>query len=827
MNEPHDFSLYEPLTTREREILLLLAEILSDREIAERLLLGLNTVKWYNRQIFQKLGVKNRKQAAKRAMSLGLLSPRMPVETTVHNLPALLTPFVGRIEEQEEIGRLLGEAQPRLLTLLGPGGMGKTRLGLSASFSALAQFSSGVYFVSMAPLSSCDQLVMAISDTVGCPSLADERSPLQRLCDYLRQKTTLLVLDNFEHLLEGVTVVTAILQAAPLVRIIATSRERLNVSGEMVYPLAGLRYPETPDAEDPREYGAIQLFIQTAQREHPHFSAPDADIVRICQLVQGMPLAIELAAAWAGTLTASEIADEIARSADFLKTNLRDVPERLRSVRAVFEASWAHLSEGEKHSYAALSVFRGGFTRDAAQSVAGAHHTILAVLHGKALLWWNSETKRYYMHELLRQYAEERLAETGESRTLYAAHQRYFASFAERWTEALKDDQLNALERLAADFNNVIIAFERAICEGTPAALMPFAGIWYYYDIRGYWHEGGTILDAAIAALNGTDSVALARMLIGRAVVYERLWDFDERARLAQQSVEILQRLGEERYLSLPLSEHGISFSNADPAKAMALWRDAHRLALRYDDRLEAGVSAYLMGHFYFYRGQLEDAKRWLTEAHSYTTSLDNVWGMTFTSLMLGHLAATVGDSDKAYQLYAASLASGRKIGFPNLIFSTYVGLFGMAMREQDYRAARGYVETLLHAERAIGREAGVTAGLVLLAEVLLVLGDIEGAKRHLRDVLFHREPTNGDTRFDGIRVTGLLFSAEGQYQLALTLLTFAAQQPEYRQIDARSRNEIDDQIQHCLSVIPAGQQVAVAAGVTYEEMSALIQSSL
>ncbi|MBK9124231.1 MAG: AAA family ATPase [Chloroflexi bacterium] len=316
----------EPLHPRELEILSLLEQDLSDREIAARLHLSPTTVKWYNRQIFQKLGVESRKQAAERASALGLLEAPPDHDASPHNLPTALTPFIGRVDELDWLGRWTTDPSNRLLTVTAPGGMGKSRLAIAAAQRALTRFPDGVFFVPMAPITKPDDVVGAVAAQVGVPRIASERSVLQQICDYLSNKRLLLVLDNFEHLLDAADLVTAMLQAGPALKVLVTSRERLNLSVETVYPISGLQYPTTGTESDLGEYGAVQLFVQSAQRADPHFAGHDEDIAYICRLVQGMPLAIELAAAWVSVMTPAEIAAEIERSADVLYTDARDIP---------------------------------------------------------------------------------------------------------------------------------------------------------------------------------------------------------------------------------------------------------------------------------------------------------------------------------------------------------------------------------------------------------------------------------------------------------------------------------------------------------------------
>jgi predicted ATPase/DNA-binding CsgD family transcriptional regulator len=468
-------SLAEPLTEREQSILRLKADGLSNREIAERLVLALSTVKWYVRQAYGKLGVENQLQAVAHARALGLLEPATtPAGRPRYSLPVQTTPLVGRTEEITDIAELLANPRVRLVTLLGPGGMGKTRLALEVGWRLVEPeafgtpwvlFPDGVYFVPLQPLDSPDDVLWTVADAVSYPFQSDGRDPQQQLLDFFQEKRRLLVMDNFETVLEGADLVSAILQAAPGVQVLVTSREALNLNAETVYSLEGLPVPEP--VKGVLDYDAAQLFMQGAQRARADFELqPDEgqSLTRICRLVEGMPLAILLAAAWVEVLSLPDIADEIAHSFDFLTAEMRDAPRRQWSIRAVFEPTWQRLSERERDVFMLLSVFHGGCTRQAAQAVAGASLPVLQVLVNKAVLSLTS-SGRYEIHELLRQYAGDRLVSEGDADEACDAHCTYYAGFMRAREGDLKggDRQITALDEIESDLENVRAAWAWAV----------------------------------------------------------------------------------------------------------------------------------------------------------------------------------------------------------------------------------------------------------------------------------------------------------------------------------------------------------------------------
>ena len=452
-----DFQISEPLTKRERDILALLAQHLSDHEIADRLVVSSNTVKWYNRQIYDKLGVANRHQAVERALALELLGKKPSSAGLPHNLPAQTTAFIGRTGELKQLARLLAEESNRLITLLAPGGMGKTRLALAAAETCQSQFADGVCFVSLTPLRSPEQIVPAIADTLGLQLTTDQRTPKQQLMNFFSNKHFLLVLDNFEHLLDAATLLSDLLEAAPRLHLLVTSRERLNLNCETLYLVGGLNYPELTSVENPLDYTAVQLFLECGRRLRSSLADDELPaVIRICQLTQGMPLAVELAAAWLVALSPAEVADEIARGIDFLQTHMRDIPERQRSVVAVFEASWSQLSPDEQSAFRGLAVFRGGFTREAALAVVETRTDVLISLTNKALISYYANAGRFEMHELLRQFAEEQLKLSGELETFLSQHAAYFANFLKARLPTLQSRTPQvAVGEIQTDFDNI------------------------------------------------------------------------------------------------------------------------------------------------------------------------------------------------------------------------------------------------------------------------------------------------------------------------------------------------------------------------------------
>jgi len=397
------------------------------------------------------------------------LNPSPVSSSVLFNLPMPATAIIGRETELVEIGDLLRRSETRLVTLSGPGGIGKTRLALAIAAEQASRKEHGVWFVNLAPLSSAESVVSAIADTFKLSGLG-MADPKEALGNYLREKALLLVLDNFEHVLNAADLVADILTSAPGVQILATSRERLRLRVERVYEVGGLPFPLDADLADADTFDAVRMFVACVRHTHPQYTLSAADmpaVTQICRLAAGMPLGIELAAAWVPALPVAAIAAELATSLDLLETTMRDVPQRHRSARAVFEHSWELLTAEEQALFKQLSVFRGGFTFQAAQQVASAKLGTMARLVDKSLVRTERDG-RYDMHELLRQFAVEKLgADPGAEERTRERHSRFYLELLQRKEPELKGpQQLNALDELEREFENARDACSWALQRG-------------------------------------------------------------------------------------------------------------------------------------------------------------------------------------------------------------------------------------------------------------------------------------------------------------------------------------------------------------------------
>jgi predicted ATPase/DNA-binding SARP family transcriptional activator len=443
-------------------------------------------------------------------------------EQSVHNLPANPAPFIGRKKELDEIGRILMEPACRLLTLLGPGGNGKTRLAVEFAstihISGDMPFKDGIWFIALAPLSEKQSIVSAMTDCLQIGGHLKGSDARKKLLEHLSGRQILLVLDNFEHLLsdDNLQLVSDLLTAAPLGKVLTTSRERLDVQGETIFRVEGLEtpteelFPSSLHTNNPEStFSALQFFEQCASRIQPSFRISESnymDVSQICRKVQGMPLAIELAASWLELLSLREINTEIAKSVDFLESTRRDLPDRQRSLRAVFDSSWTMLDRQTRPVLKALSVFRTGFTREAAQAVAGASAKTLLVLTNKSWIQRLSNG-RYQIHELLKQFTLEKLArEKATFEQVQKQFCEYYSDYSLSMWEMMKGpQQRQAFSGIDSEFENIQTAWawmaddgnlEHAIDNMLPILV-------HYCESRGKVFELTGMLEAGLRVLEG------------------------------------------------------------------------------------------------------------------------------------------------------------------------------------------------------------------------------------------------------------------------------------------------------------------------------------
>jgi predicted ATPase/Tfp pilus assembly protein PilF len=705
----------------------------------------------------QDLGIHLLKDLTEPQQVFGLVHEDLPLQefpplrsmsSRPNNLPRQPTPLVGREEELAELSELLAKPDCRLLTLVAPGGMGKTRLGLQAAAEQIDEFGHGVFFVPLAGVTSVDNLPSTIAKALQLSFYGAEDLESQ-LHNYLREKHLLLLLDNFEHLIDGARSVADILAAAPEVKIVATSRRRLLLQAEWTFDVAGLPVPEKGHLETAGPYGAVELFLQSARRVQPGFNPAPEDvqaIVRVCRLVDGMPLALELAAAWVNTLSCQEIAAEIQQDLDLLATEMHDVPIRQRSVQTVFEHAWSDLSYDEQAAFAKLSVFRGGFRREAAQELTGATLRVLAELINKSLVA-RDDTGRFQVHELLRQFAAAKLGEVEEdSKASRERHAAYFCSFLKGIEESLiRGARIGPVEQINEELDNVLLAWRWAIEHSSLVLLeQSMRSLFWFYEAKAWYSEG------------------------------------EEAFRLAAESLSAMEQAGGEENKRLKLIKTHFLVREAWFASRLSRYSEARAIvpadaeALIGGDDLEGGWVAagleintlYGMGNFEGARCHLQGYDEKYERNHDYGRSWP--WSKAQTLTNLGRASGALGEYDEARQLLQEGLEILRPLG-DHIGVMLYLHTLGGVVRILgDREDAKKLFQEGLDLAEAHSYPMGVALALSDLGDLAYEEGEYETAKLRFESSLAFSDEI-GDRRGKALALTNLgrVAAALGEYEEA------------------------------------------------------------
>lgn len=742
---------------------------------------------------------------------------------TLSNLPLQITPLVGRDAELTAMEKLFTDPQCRLLTLTGMGGIGKTRLAIVFAERQRSSFQGCVFYIPLTPINSPEAIVPVMADAVGF-TFSGPTNPKEQLLNYLASQlsqSVLFVLDNLEHLLfqpaieekTGVIgLISELLHRSPNMKVLATSRERLNLQGEWTYELYGLSVPPTGFSGRLDDYSAAAMFVQCARRAMVDFEVTEAEqnaVIHICQMLDGIPLAIELAAAWVGVLSCQEIAQEIDTNIDFLTTSMRDIPERHRSIRASFEHSWKLLSGEEQDVLRKLSVFQGGFDRKAAEQIAGASLMLLASLVSKSLVR-RTESGRYDLHEVIRQFASSYLKRDPQSCETYECHCEFYLNYTQAREKQLKSAlQQDALRELTGEIDNIRAAWTWAIendkYEELGRAARAFG---WYYEVAGLYSEGIEqleLLAQAVRARPPEDTVCqriLGVTLIQQAVLYFRKGEFQHARYLYEESIQILRLIG-------------------DPS----LLADAH---------VFLGVLLHLNGEF-------ERSMANINEGLAYARAGNDKFFEAYAIYNLGYIASLMGRFEEGYEQMLVGLDMWRAVGDPhyialglNFLVTTLIELGrheeakafmqeSIALCEQTknrwglgtaYRhmglatmSAGQFAEAQIHFHKCLEIYSDYTVGydialsLTYLGEAMMMAGDLCGSREIVLDGLrAAAEASITPIIMEALLVLAHIDSGTGEVENSLRILTCVLNNPVCTQKMKDRARELECQIEMQLS---------------------------
>ena len=678
-----------------------------------------------------------------------------------HNLPAQPTPFIGRTAQIAALKELILNPDVRLVTLIGPGGTGKTRLSLQVAEETLNHFSNGVFFVPLSDDANSDQFISRVAQQLEVKE--GGRPLLENLQDYLREKQLLLVLDNFEQLISAVSVVAEMLASAPRLKIITSSRIALQLQGEHEYPVPPLDLPQSDlPLDELADYESVQLFMERARTAQPKFSLTNDNasaVTEICRRLDGLPLALELAAARIKLLSPQAILSRLDDSLKLLTGGARDLPSRHQTLRNTLEWSYSLLNEDEKKLYARLSVFVGGFTLEAADAVCS-YEGNLDILEGLTSLVNNSLVRqqempdgepRFGMLETIRAYALERLSESGERESLSQQHAEYFGEIvinqagqqlyspnAPYWLSWLEREHDNIRTTLNWSQSNPALA--------EFAAGLVMSLVWFWYR-RGYFSEGrmwsGRLLSSPEVK---TSQAPHALALMANALM--AIWQGEQDLALAQlkESRDIWNDLKNEQYKALFTLGTGIALINkGQDSEAKPLLQESRKLFKNQGQSFFHILSLVHLGNVELGLGNTEPAHALHEEAQIEARALNDHWLLSFALNNLGEVARVKGQYDLARKYYeeADTLLSDKVDNGDKARFVHNLGY--IAQHEEEFELAESQFRKSLKMFRQLGNRRGMAECLAGLAGLKARQGYVEWGATLLSAAESLLKSTGGD----------------------------------------------------------------------------------
>lgn len=802
--------MVEKLTKREAEVLALIAQGHTTAEIAVRLIVSTGTVKAHSHNIYSKLGVSNRTQALVKAQELGLLvadvapdkagaEPSRSEPATTARMPTQLTTFVGRKAELAQLADMVGDPRIRLITLLGPGGMGKTRVAVELARACADHFDDGACFVALARISAVDQIAAAIIDDLG---LRFERgaTPDAQLLDYLADRHLLLVLDNFEHILDATPFLARLLEAAPRVKLLVTSRERLNLSVEVLYVLGGLEFGRGLSAEEARHADAVRLLLERSRFVQPAFSPQTADweqMQRIGRLTAGMPLALILAAGWLDLLSLREVADELEKGIDILDSELRDLPARQRSMRSTILASWQRLTRREQQVFAELSIFRGGFTREAAESVTGASLRDLQKLVNRSFV--SVRDGRYEIHELLRQFAEGELRKNeGAADAVCMRHSNYFTHLlAAQYRPLLAAERTETVLELTADLDNFRTAWRFAVEQADLDALLrSVMTLVHVFHTQSRFLEAIDTCEVAITRLRALPvanrrDLLLAILLNDLAFFNLRPGHIDRAEALFHESYALLERIEFRNTYDVtdPLIGLGLVASiRGNYTLAEGLLEQTLARPFSLDNLVSEGYARYILSGIALAQGNVEEAAAQAERGMAVAERANDRWLRSHCLMELGHACAVLGDVGAAEQHFRACYEIRRVFDDRQGMAAALTQLGRLALQRNMADYGRDLFREALAIYQRTHDRGGLATVVHGLARVALLQGDLADCRQRLgQAVQIAHEIQYMLLLFDALVTAAEIAHHDGRPASARRLLDYAVAHPSCTQ-ETRSR---------------------------------------
>jgi len=712
--------------------------------------------------------------------------------TPANNLPIYQTSFIGREREVGQITTFLCDPACRLLTLVGPGGIGKTRLSVQAAGKVLHTFRDGVFFVPSEPIASPEYLAPGIASAIQFKvdeATLDQLDFKSQLLGYIGNRSLLLVLDGYEHLISGAGLLADLLAHSPNVKLLVTSRQKLDLHGEWIYPLEGLPVEKTPKGHSP----AVRLLNERARQANTTFQLSENELepaVQLCHLVEGMPLGIELAAAWTSLLSLSEIIEQILKNLDFLTTSAQDVSERHRSLRAVFDSSFAMLTEEQRAAYSQLTVFEGGFDWHAALPVAGINLSQLSALKDKSMLM-RDNSGRFFQHRLLQQYAQEKLAVTPSLLTeVHGKHCSYYIDFLLQRDGDLNGPQIIKIQvEILREIENIRAAVKWAVTHWESNAVREVFSTYLIYFAGWNWQEGKDAF-RELARTRKEFILSLDLGLLEEDPVYHsarahqaylmcNLGQTDECDVLSRECLQPLQALGLKAEVSMCLHNLG---ANASFRGEYETGKELLEQAVLFGSESNHDIWKYYLlwlGYAYFLLGEYEQGIECYQKCYEMCERTQNPWGKAYALSKMGMAADGLGDHDRAIYYQRQALTVFEKMG--NKAGKAYA-LSRISMSAyflEEYTQAVQYGQEGYQLYIELGHRWGICTSMCRVGFAWLGVGNVAEAKSSFYKALEHsREFRLLPQILYSLAGLSAALSQEGDAKAALDLLDYVQRHP-------------------------------------------------
>jgi predicted ATPase/DNA-binding XRE family transcriptional regulator len=669
-------------------------------------------------------------------------------QSTSSVLPIPATTIIGREREIAAVQELLCSSEVRLITLTGPGGIGKTRLAQQVAASLQDQFVNGVWFVVLAPVQDPALVIATISQTLGIQE-SREQPLAESFRDYLRTKHLLLVLDNFEQVLEAAPQIAELLATSPYLNVLATSRAPLHLSGEREFPVPPLILPKRQPLElhwidSLAQCSAITLFVQRAQAVKPDFVLTEHNalaVAEICARLDGLPLAIELAAARIKLLPPQTLLARLHNRLNILTCGPVDMHARHRTLRDTIDWSYYLLEPGEQTLLVRMAIFQGGCSLEAAEMVCNGEGDLpLDVLHGLASLLDKNLLRqaeaadgepRFTMLETIKEYALERLAQSRESELLWQRHAEHYVKLAEQIELELRGAQQAAwLQRLEQEHDNLRTALQWALDKGASETCTRLGrALWFFWLVRGHFTEGRHWLEAILSCAGSTDSNERAKVLLGAGVLAREQGDCSHAVTLLEESLQLCRKLGDKGGVAETLSHLGrVVQLEGNYVQAATLIEESLALYRELPSKRGIAEALYSLGRTAQRQGNYAQAAARFEECLALYQELGNRWGAAETLCNLGGAAQCQGDYARAVALLEESLALCRELGNPAGAAWALNELGEVARQQGDYEAASAVYAESLRLFRELGEKRGIMYSLHNLGYVALRRGNYRQA---------------------------------------------------------------------------------------------------